>query len=87
MANVRIPNLFYPRGASRLVEGVGAGSPVGEEQAEADGLQYTGNSADGDGVHGTLLGDNLGDDLAVMLAYSDGTRLIEGHQGLRGNGP
>ena len=53
--------LLHP--CTYLVEGVGAGSPVGEEQAEADSLEDAGNSADGDGVHGTLLGDDLGDDL------------------------
>jgi len=47
----------------RLVEGVGAGSPVGEEQAEADGLENTGNGTDSDGVKRALLGEDLGDDL------------------------
>ena len=60
---MRIPKLLYHYRARRLVEGVGAGSPVGEEQAETDSLEHAGNSADGDGVHGTLLGDDLGDDL------------------------
>ena len=60
---MRIPKLLYHYRARRLVEGVGAGSPVGEEQAEADSLEHAGNSADVDGVHGALLGDDLGDDL------------------------
>ena len=60
---MRIPKLLYHYGARRLVEGVGAGSPVGEEQAETDSLEDAGNSADGDGVHGALLGDDLGDNL------------------------
>ena len=60
---MRIPKLLCRYGARRLVEGVGAGSPVGEEQAEADSLEHAGNSADGDGVHGALLGDDLGDNL------------------------
>jgi len=47
--------------AARLVEGIGAGSPVGEEQAEADSLKDTGYGTDGDGVSGPLLGENLGD--------------------------
>ena len=47
----------------RLVEGVGAGSPVGEEQAEADGLEDTGKGANGDGVKRTLLGEDLGNEL------------------------
>ena len=59
---MRTPNsLLYQ--ARRLIEGVGAGSPVGEEQAETDGLKDAGKSADGDGVHGALLGDDLGDNL------------------------
>ena len=49
--------------ARRLVEGVGAGSPVGEEHAETDGLEDAGKSTNGDGVHGALLGDDLGDNL------------------------
>jgi hypothetical protein len=56
--------------ATRLVEGVGAGSPVGEEQAEPDGLEHAGEGTDGNGVHGTLLGDNLGDDLVTLVADS-----------------
>jgi hypothetical protein len=40
-----------------------AGSPVGEEQAEADSLKDSGNGANSDGVEGTLLGDDLGNDL------------------------
>jgi len=47
--------------AIRLVERVGAGSPVGEEQAEADSLEYTGEGTDGDLVKRALLGDDLGD--------------------------
>lgn len=53
----------HARNHNHLIEGVGAGSPVGEEQAEADGLKDAGKSADGDGVHGALLGNDLGDDL------------------------
>lgn len=49
--------------SEHLLEGVGAGAPVGEEQGETDGLEDTGNSADGDGVKRALLGKNLGDDL------------------------
>ena len=46
-----------------LVEGVGAGSPVGEEQAETDSLEDAAHGADGNGISRTLLGDDLGDDL------------------------
>lgn len=53
--------LLHP--CTYLVEGVGAGSPVGEEHGETDGLSDAGSSTDGDGVQGTLLGDDLGDDL------------------------
>ena len=47
----------------RLLERVGACSPVGEEETEANCLKDTGECADGDGVHGTLLGEDLGDEL------------------------
>jgi hypothetical protein len=60
---MRIPKLLCRCGARRLVEGVGAGSPVGEEHAETDGLEDAGKSTNGDGVHGALLGDDLGDNL------------------------
>ena len=50
-------------GATHLVEWVGVGSPVGEEQAEADGLEDAGERTDGDGVEGTLLGEDLRDEL------------------------
>lgn len=39
------------------------GSPVGEEQAEADGLEDASERTDGDGVEGTLLGKDLRDEL------------------------
>jgi hypothetical protein len=61
MRNPKLPYTLLM--ARRLVEGVGAGSPVGEEQAEADGLEDTGNGADGNGVKRTLLGEDLGDNL------------------------
>ena len=46
----------------RLVKRVGAGTPVGEEHAEADRLEDAGESTNGNGVEGTLLGEDLGDD-------------------------
>jgi hypothetical protein len=55
--------LRYRDADKYLVEGVGAGAPVGEGHAEADSLEYAGGSTDGNGVKRTLLGDNLGDDL------------------------
>lgn len=48
---------------SDLLEGVGAGAPVGEEDAEADSLEDAGKSTDGDGVEGTLLSDDLCNEL------------------------
>ena len=60
---MRIPKLLYHYRARRLVEGVGAGSPVGEEHAETDGLEDAGKGTNGNGVHGALLGDYLGDNL------------------------
>ncbi len=41
------------------------GSPPGEEQAEADGLEDTGKSTDGDSVHWALLRKDLRDELAI----------------------
>jgi hypothetical protein len=64
---MRIPKLPYTLiKTRRLVEGVGAGSPVGEEQAEADSLKDTGNGADSNGVKRTLLGEDLGDNLHAV---------------------
>jgi len=51
---------------STLLEGVGAGAPVSEEQGETHGLEDAGNSADGDGVKRTLLGQDLGDNLNIV---------------------
>lgn len=48
-----------------LVEGVGTGSPPGEEQAKADGLEHAGHGANGNGIEGTLLGEDLADELLV----------------------
>lgn len=47
----------------RLVEWVGAGSPPPEDQAEANGLEDAGESADGDGVERAFLSEDLGDEL------------------------
>jgi len=61
--------------ARRLVEGVGAGSPVGEEHAESDSLERAGKSTNGNGVHGALLSEDLGDNLvevSVCLVTSIG---------------
>jgi hypothetical protein len=63
------PKLHSTR--EHLLEGVGAGAPVGEEQGETDSLEDAGNSADGDGVKRALLGDDLGDDLRRQLANVD----------------
>lgn len=46
-----------------LLKGRGTGTPPGENQAQANGLEDTGKSANSDGVEGTLLSDDLGDDL------------------------
>ena len=55
--------LGHAFGAARLVEGVGVGPPVCEEQAEADGLEDAGEGADGDGVKRTPLSEDLRDEL------------------------
>jgi hypothetical protein len=47
----------------RLVEWVCAGAPVGQEKREADCLEDSGDSTNGNGVKRALLGDDLGDDL------------------------
>lgn len=52
---------------SRLVEGVGAGSPPGQEHGQADGLEGLGSGADGDALDGALLGEQLGQVLACWL--------------------
>ncbi|KAH3904991.1 hypothetical protein HBH56_225910 [Parastagonospora nodorum] len=41
------------------IEGVGAGSPVGKEQAKANGLEHTGNGTDSDGVKRALLAEAM----------------------------
>jgi hypothetical protein len=46
-----------------LVEWVGACSPVGEEQAEANGLEDTAKSADSECVDWSLLNQDSGDEL------------------------
>lgn len=48
-----------------LVERVGAGAPVGEEDAEADGLEDAGKGANGDLLKRALLGGDLGNELVV----------------------
>ena len=55
---------------TRLVEGVGTGSPPGEEQAQADGLEHAGHSANGNCIEGTLLGEDLADELLVATNIS-----------------
>jgi len=42
-----------------LVERVGAGAPVGEEERQADRLEDTGNGANSDSVKWALLSGNL----------------------------
>lgn len=46
---------------SRMVQFTYA--PVGEEQAEANGLEHAGNSANSNGVKGSLFRGNLGNNL------------------------
>jgi len=45
-----------------LVEWVGSCSPVGEEQAQSDGLEDAGDDTNGDCIQRSLLGDNLCND-------------------------
>ena len=58
-----MPKLRNYKIIRRLVEGVGAGAPVGEEQRQADGLHDAAEGANGDGIERALLSDDLGDDL------------------------
>ena len=51
----------------RLVEGVGASSPPGQEQAEADGLENPGYGTHGNGIKRSLFGENLADELLIMV--------------------
>ena len=46
-----------------LVEWVGSGAPVGEEQAQSHCLEDAGNDTNGDLIQGALLSDNLRDEL------------------------
>ena len=49
--------------ATSLVEGVGAGAPVGEEDGKTDGLEDAGKGANGDLLKRALLGGDLGNEL------------------------
>jgi len=55
----------------RLVERVGAGTPVCKEQAEADSLEDASESTNGDSISGTLLGDDLCDDRRSSRSKED----------------
>lgn len=46
-----------------LVEWVGPGTPVGEEQAEANGLEDTADNTNGNEVKRSLLADDLSNEL------------------------
>jgi hypothetical protein len=47
----------------RLVKGVGAGSPVGEEQTKANGFEDASYGTDSDGIERSLLSNELGNNL------------------------
>lgn len=47
----------------RLVERVGAGAPVRQEEREADRLEDAGNSTNCDSIQWALLSEDLRDDL------------------------
>lgn len=53
----------YPAPAPNLVEGVGAGSPPGEEYRQTNSLKDLGNGAGSNGVEGSLLSEGLGNEL------------------------
>ena len=49
--------------STHLVEWVGAGAPVCQEERKADSFEDTGNCANGNGVEWALLSEDLRDDL------------------------
>lgn len=65
--------------ATTLVEGVGAGSPPGEEDGETDRLEGLGGDGDTDGVKGTPLRDGLDEDLEcdVSVLLIQGSYRVE----------
>lgn len=54
----------------RLVKGVGASSPPGEEDGQADRLEQLGGDADADGVEGPLFAEDLGEELREVRCQS-----------------
>lgn len=51
------------RGITRLVEWVGASSPPGKEQAQADSFEDSREGSDSDSVERSLFGEDLRDEL------------------------
>lgn len=56
-------NYFIPSTLLYLVEWVGSGTPVGQEQAEADSLENAGDETNGNSVKRSLLSNNSSDEL------------------------
>lgn len=56
--------------ARHLLEWVGAGSPVGQEEGESNSLEDAGKSTNGDGVKWSLLSGDLGDELEIVSICS-----------------
>jgi hypothetical protein len=67
-----------PGAAWSSVERVGSRAPPGEEQAESHSLHDLGNSADGDGVDGTSLGEELGEEGGSRRGGEDETTEVRG---------
>lgn len=61
--------LSFDSYSSHLVEGVGSGAPVGQDQAEADGLEDAGQRTDGEGINRALLQEELRDELEVLIQW------------------
>lgn len=55
-----------------LVEWVGAGTPVGEEHAEADSFQQASQDADSNSINWAVLNDKGGNELRSLLAFCFG---------------
>ena len=84
--------LRSPPPVMRLVERVGAGAPVREEEAEADRLEHASNGANSHSIQRALLGDDLRDELCeaephVSVNYSSkGPAAVEKRKASRTDG-
>lgn len=69
-----------------LLEGVGSGSPPGQDNGKTDSLDELGSDANSNSVEGTLLGEDLRDVLLQLLVscqLTNGKRLEKTYTGSR----